>query len=71
MGKTKHTTEQIIVKLREAEILCGQGKTIAKAVRHTGVTEQTYYRCDLPPNCSKQICNISTLHLSQFSWRFV
>lgn len=44
MGKTKYTTEQIIVKLREAEILCGQGKTIAEAVRQIGVTERTYYR---------------------------
>lgn len=44
MGKTKYTTEQIIVKLREAEILCGQGKTIAEAVRQIGVTEQPYYR---------------------------
>ena len=28
---------------REAEILCGQGKTIAEAARQLGVTEQTYY----------------------------
>lgn len=30
MGKVKYTTEQIIVKLREAEVLCSQGKTVAK-----------------------------------------
>jgi Transposase. len=34
----------IIVKLREVEVLCGQGKTIGEAVRQIGVTEQTYYR---------------------------
>jgi len=44
MGKQHYTVEQIIVKLREVEIHCGQGKTIAEAVRMIGVTEQTYYR---------------------------
>lgn len=44
MGKARYTTEQIIVKLREIEILCGQGNTIAEAVRQAGITEQTYYR---------------------------
>ena len=44
MGKARYTTEQIIVKLREIEILCGQGNTIAEAVREAGITEQTYYR---------------------------
>ena len=44
MGKARYTTEQIIVKLREIEILCGQGRTIAEASRQAGITEQTYYR---------------------------
>lgn len=44
MAKVRYTPEQIIIKLREAEVLCGQGKTIAEAVRQIGVTEQTYYR---------------------------
>ena len=44
MGKRKYTTEQIIVKLREIEVLCGQGKTIAEAVRQAEISEQTYYR---------------------------
>ena len=44
MGKQNYTTEQIIVKLREVEVLCGQGKTIGEAVRQIGVSEQTYYR---------------------------
>jgi len=30
--------------LREIEILCGQGKTVAEAVRQAEITEQTYYR---------------------------
>lgn len=44
MAKKKYTTEQIIIKLREIEVLCGQGKTISEAVRQAEITEQTYYR---------------------------
>lgn len=44
MSKTRYTTEQIIVKLREIELFCGQGKTIAEAARQAGIAEQTYYR---------------------------
>lgn len=44
MGKKNYTTEQIIIILRQIEVLCGQGKTIAEAVRQAGITEQTYYR---------------------------
>jgi len=44
MGKANYTVEQIIVKLREVELACNQGKTIVEAVRQIGVTEQTYYR---------------------------
>jgi transposase-like protein len=36
--------EQIIGKLREAEVLLSQGSTIGEASRKLGVTEQTYYR---------------------------
>ena len=44
MGRKKHTTEEIIGKLREAEIVQGQGGTVADACRRIGVTEQTYFR---------------------------
>ena len=44
MGKANYTVEQIIVKLREVELHCGQGKTIAEAIRQIGVSEQTYCR---------------------------
>jgi transposase-like protein len=36
--------EQIINRLREAEVLISQGSTIGEASRQIGVTEQTYYR---------------------------
>lgn len=44
MGRKSFTTEQIISKLREAEVEISQGATVAQVVRKLGVTEQTYYR---------------------------
>ena len=44
MARKNYGTEEIIVKLREIEIMCNQGKTIAEAVKQGGITEQTYYR---------------------------
>jgi putative transposase len=44
MPKKRHTPEEIVAKLRQAEVLVGQGKTVADAVRAIGVTEPTYYR---------------------------
>ena len=40
----KHRPEEIIGKLREAEIVLAQGGVVADACRRIGVTEQTYYR---------------------------
>ena len=44
MAKRSYRPEQIIKKLREAEVLLCQGSTVGKAARKIGVTEQTYYR---------------------------
>ena len=44
MAKRRHTAEQIISKLREAEILLAKGTKIPQVCRKLGVTEQTYYR---------------------------
>jgi len=44
MPKKNYTVEQIIVKLREVELFCGQGKTVSEAVRQAEISEQTYYR---------------------------
>ena len=44
MGRQGYKPEQIISKLREAEILLSTGQTIQAAVRQIGITEQTYYR---------------------------
>jgi transposase-like protein len=44
MARRTYTAEQIIGKLREAEVLLSQGSSVAEASRKIGVTEQTYYR---------------------------
>jgi len=44
MVKKSHSPEQVINKLREAEILLNQGANVGEASRKIGVTEQTYYR---------------------------
>ena len=44
MPTKKHTPEQVIIKLREAEVSMAQGSTVAQASRQIGVTEQTFYR---------------------------
>ena len=44
MVKKGYSPEQIINKLREAEILLGRGSSVAEASKQLGVTEQTYYR---------------------------
>jgi len=44
MGRRTFSAEQIIGKLREAEVLLSQGDSVGEASRKIGVTEQTYYR---------------------------
>ncbi len=44
MAKTRHTAEQIISKLREAEVELAKGQPVSKVVRKLGIVEQTYYR---------------------------
>jgi putative transposase len=44
MVRKKYTAEQIINKLREAEILLSQGNTVASVTRKIGVSDVTYYQ---------------------------
>ena len=44
MRPRKYSTEKIIVKLREAEVLISQGMDADEASRQIGVSRQTYYR---------------------------
>ena len=40
----RHTPEQVINKLREAEVAISEGSTMAEASRRIGATQQTFYR---------------------------
>ena len=44
MAKKRYRPEEIISKLREADIFIGQGHTVAQAIKSIGITEVTYYR---------------------------
>jgi len=42
--RKKHSPEEIVARLRQVEVLPGQGTPVADAIRAIGVTEATYYR---------------------------
>ena len=42
--KKKHSGPQIVAKLRQADILIGQGKSIPEVCKELDVTDATYYR---------------------------
>jgi transposase-like protein len=44
MPKQRFTTEEIIHKLREADVMSGQGKTVAEVCKQLGITDKTYFR---------------------------
>jgi putative transposase len=45
MGKKLgHGSEEIIRKLRQADVLLSQGKTVAEICREIGVSDATYYK---------------------------
>ena len=44
MSNKRHKMEEIVTKLRQVEVLVGQGMARIDAIREIGVVEQTYYR---------------------------
>jgi len=44
MPRKRYSPDEIIHKLREAEVSLSQGQTVQEAVRQLGIAEQTYYR---------------------------
>jgi len=44
MARKRHTSEEIVAKLRQVDVLTAQGRSAADAIRSIGVTEVTYYR---------------------------
>lgn len=44
MKRTRHSAEQIVTKLREADAMIAAGRSIARVVQTLGVSEPTYAR---------------------------
>ncbi len=44
MGIKRHKPEEIVSKLRQVDVLVGQGMSRPDAIRHVSITEQAYYR---------------------------
>jgi putative transposase len=44
MANKRHKPDEIVTKLRQVEVLCGQGMAMSDAVRQVGVSELTFYR---------------------------
>jgi len=44
MKRTRHTPEQIVTKLREADAMLAAGRSVAQVVQALGVSEQTFNR---------------------------
>ena len=57
MPRKGFRAEEIIAKLREADVLLGQGKKVAEVVKALGVSEVTYYLYGLLP-CRKRVSRV-------------
>ena len=60
MKKNRHTTKQIIDKLRQADVALGKGQQVADICKQLEITSQTYYRWrqkygGMAPEMSKQL----------------
>ncbi len=44
MARKRHKPEEIVAKLRQVDVLTGQGMSVAEAVKSIAVTETTYFR---------------------------
>ena len=42
--KKRHSAEQIVVKLRQADVDLGKGVTVPEVCKQMGISQQTYYR---------------------------
>ena len=62
MGIRRHKPEEIVTKLRQVEVLVGQGRSRIDAIREVQITEQTFYRW------RKQYGGMGTVRLELDNW---
>ena len=58
--KKRHSAEQIVAKLRQADVDLGKGLKVPEVCKQLGISEQTYYRCrqkygGMDPQMAKQL----------------
>ena len=83
MPQKRHTVEQIVAKLRKADVELGKGKKVPEVCKLLEITEQTYYRWrqkygGMKPEMAKQLkarqqenARLDKMVLSRLSiWRF-
>ncbi len=61
--KKRHQAEQIVAKLRQADVSLGKGMKVPQVVKQLGISEQTYYRWrqkygGMDPQMAKQLKEI-------------
>ena len=63
MARKRHKPEEIVAKLRQVDVLTGQGTSMAEAIRAIGVTEVTYdrWRQEYGGLKSDQVCRMKEL----------
>jgi ACT domain-containing protein len=47
MARKRYKPEEIVAKLRQVDVLVSQGQIMVDAIRQIGVSEATYYRCQI------------------------
>ena len=60
MKRTRYTTDQMIEKLRQADVALGKGQKVPEVCKQLGIAEQTYYRWrqkygGMAPGLAKQL----------------
>lgn len=63
MARKRHKPEEIVAKLRQVDVLTGQGKSIAEAVKTIAVTETTYFRWRAEYGGMKKVKRLKALEL--------
>ena len=56
MNRKRFKAEEIVNKLREADVLLSKGQTVAQACKQIGVTGFTYYRWRREYGARNQLC---------------
>ena len=71
MARKRHKPEEIVAKLRQVDVLTGQGRSIAEAVKTIAVTETTYFRwrAEYGGMKSDQVKRLKELELENMRFR--